>query len=156
MKLSNLFFLVTSPCSEGQGDLAYHDFFSMPVQALELFTIEHSTWLRSLDHMEQECSNFKNDLSKILDSFSNEKVIHWADEYQGIILHNETGMKLLRDDIMQQKEHIASYINDKTDLVSEQTVSSQNALRTKIEYMEKEFLSMKNSFFNDVKREGFI
>ncbi len=128
----------------------------MPLRALELFTIEHSTWLRSLDHMELECSYFKNDLSKILDSFSNEKVIHWADEYQGIILHNETGMKLLREDIMQQKEQIASFINDKADLVSEQMVSSQNALRTKIEYLEKEFLSMKNSFFHDVKREHFI
>jgi len=146
--------MVASPCPQEQGDLAYPHLSSMPIRTLELYNLELSAWLRSLDFMDQEYSFLKNDISRILDSFSNEQMVELADRLQGNILHNETGMNLLREDILKQKKIIAT--SGFQEFLPTELISTQNSLRTKLQYMEKEFFIKKNSFFHDFVLNSFV
>ena len=142
----------SSPCPERQGDLACAKKDNMIIRALEIFVLENSSWLRSLDYMEQENDFLKNNLSRILDSFSEKELVNWADEYQGIILQREAAMNLLRQDIFKQEALIASVRYNHSSKTNNQIVSAQKEIRTKIEYMEKEFQLLKTSFISDVER----
>ncbi|MFO0414175.1 MAG: hypothetical protein ACK50E_00865 [Bacteroidota bacterium] len=124
----------------------------MIIRALEIFVLENSSWLRSLDYMEQENDFLKNNLSRILDSFSEKELVNWADEYQGIILQREAAMNLLRQDIFKQEALIASVRYNYSSKTKNQIVLAQKEIRTKIEYMEKEFQLLKTSFISDVER----
>ena len=142
----------SSPCPERQGDLACAKNDNMIIRALEIFVLENSSWLRSLDYMEQENDFLKNNMSRILESFSEKELVNWADEYQGIILQREAAMNLLRQDIFKQEALIASVRYNHSSKTNNQIVSAQKEIRTKIEYMEKEFQLLKTSFISDVER----
>lgn len=124
----------------------------MIIRALEILVLENSSWLRSLDYMEQENDFLKNNMSRILDSFSEKELVNWADEYQGIILQREAAMNLLRQDIFKQEVLIASVRYNYSSKTKNQIVLAQKEIRTKIEYMEKEFQLLKTSFISDVER----
>jgi hypothetical protein len=124
----------------------------MLIRALEIFVLENSSWLRSLDYMEQENDFLKNNMSRILDSFSEKELINWADEYLGIILQREAAMNLLRHDILNQEALIASTRYKHSASTNNKIVSTQKEIRSKIEYMEKEFQLLKNSFITDFER----
>jgi len=91
-------------------------------------------------------------MSRILDSFSEKELVNWADEYQGIILQREAAMNLLRQDIFKQEVLIASVRYNYSSKTKNQIVLAQKEIRTKIEYMEKEFQLLKTSFISDVER----
>lgn len=153
MKLNNNTSLfVLSPCPDRQGDLAYVNNVNMHIRTLEIFVLENSTWLRSLDYIEQENDYLKNNLSRILDSFNEKELINWADEYQGIILQREAAMNLLRHDILKQEALIASTRYNPSTITNNKIFSAQKEIRSKIEYMEKEFQILKNSFISDLER----
>ncbi len=153
MKLNNNTSLfVLSPCPDRQGDLAYVNNVNMHIRTLEIFVLENSTWLRSLDYIEQENDYLKNNLSRILDSFNEKELINWADEYQGIILQREAAMNLLRHDILKQEALIASTRYNPATITNNKIFSAQKEIRSKIEYMEKEFQILKNSFISDLER----
>jgi hypothetical protein len=141
-----------SPCFSGQGDFLYTELTSMPKRVLEIFNIELSTWLRSLDFMEQENTFLKNNLSHILDTFNEEGLINWADEYQGIILQSEAVMDLLREDILKQEALIATSRYNHHSLANNRVAAVQKEIRSKIEYVEKEFQVQKVSFIHDFER----
>jgi len=124
----------------------------MPKRVLEIFNIELSSWLRSLDFMEQENAFMKNNLSRILDSFNEEGLISWADEYQGIILQREAVMDLLREDILKQEALIAASGYNDHSFVKNSVTAVQKEIRSKIEYVEKEFQVLKGSFIHDFER----
>jgi hypothetical protein len=141
-----------SPCFSGQGDFPYTELTSMPTRVLEIFNIELSSWLRSLDFMEQENAFLKNNLSRILDTFNEEGLINWADEYQGIILQREAVMDLLKEDILKQEALIATTRYNHHSFVNNRVASLQKEIRSKIEYVEKEFQLLKVSFIHDFER----
>jgi len=149
---NNRLIVEQSPCLDRQGDLACANKNHMIIRALEIFVLENSSWLRSLDFMEQENDFLKNNMSRILDSFSEKELVNWADEYQGIILQREAAMNLLRQDIFKQEALIASVRYNHSSKTNNQIVSAQKEIRTKIEYMEKEFQLLKTSFISDVER----
>jgi len=102
--------------------------------------------------MEQENDFLKNNLTRILDSFTEKELVNWADEYQGIILQREAAMNLLRQDIFKQEALIASVRYSHSTTTNNQIISAQKELRSKIEYMEKEFQLLKYSFISDFER----
>jgi len=141
-----------SPCFSGQGDFLYTELTSMPKRFLEIFNIELSSWLRSLDFMEQENAFLKNNLSRILDTFNEDGLINWADDYQGIILQREAVMDLLREDILKQEALIAASVYNHHSFVNNRVAAVQKEIRSKIQYVEKEFQVLKGSFIHDFER----
>jgi len=124
----------------------------MPKRFLEIFNIELSSWLRSLDFMEQENAFLKNNLSRILDTFNEDGLINWADDYQGIILQREAVMDLLREDILKQEALIAASVYNHHSFVNNRVAAVQKEIRSKIQYVEKEFQVLKGSFIHDFER----
>ncbi len=102
--------------------------------------------------MEQENAFLKNNLSRILDTFNEEGLINWADEYQGIILQREAVMDLLKEDILKQEALIATTRYNHHSFVNNRVASLQKEIRSKIEYVEKEFQLLKVSFIHDFER----
>lgn len=102
--------------------------------------------------MEQENAFLKNSLSRILDSFTEEGLLHWADECQGALLQREAAMDLLRHDILNQVAEIDLVKTNPILPIYNKVALSQKHLRSKIDYVEKEFRSIKNSFIHDFER----
>ena len=118
----------------------------MPRKQLEQFHQENSTWLRTLDFMEQENAYMKNRLSKVLDGYLNHDLLDWAESYQNQIILKEEAIDLLKQDITaQEKRLVSEYLFDGQQLKDE-IVKSQVQLRNQMNYMEDDFFTMKKAF----------
>lgn len=118
----------------------------MPRRKLEQFHQENSTWLRTLDFMEQENAYMKNRLSKVLDGYLNRDLLDWAESYQNQIILKEEAIDLLKQDITaQEKRLVSEYLFDGQQLKDE-IVKSQVQLRSQMNYMEDDFFTMKKAF----------
>lgn len=118
----------------------------MPKRKFEIFHQENSTWIRTLDFMEQESSYMKNRLSKVVDSYNTTDLLDWAEQYQNKILLNEEAIDLLKQDIHIQEKRLASeYLFDGHPLQDE-IIHNQARLRMQMEYVETDFYAMKKAF----------
>lgn len=118
----------------------------MPKRKLEQFHQENSTWLRTLDYMEQENAYMKNRLSKVLDGYHNQDLLVWAENYQNQILLKEEAIDLLKQDISaQEKRLVSEYLFDGQQL-NDEIVKSQIKIRGQMNYVEDDFFNMKKSF----------
>jgi cell division septum initiation protein DivIVA len=118
----------------------------MPKRKLEQFHQENSTWLRTLDYMEQEASYMKNRLSKVVDLLYTNEVLDWAEDYQNRFLMKEEAIDLMKQDIHAQERRLASeYLYEGNQLKTE-IVKSQTQLRLQMDYMENDFYNMRKAF----------
>jgi hypothetical protein len=148
--------VVLSPCLNGQGDLAYLDINDMSDKTLEIFSLEKHTWLKSMEHMEQENDFLKNSISLILDSYSGNELVIWAEDYQHLILQREAAIGLLRDDIAKLEGLISNANKIFSSALYNIVYSDQKKIRQKLEYLENEFRFLKHSFFRDFEKISFI
>ena len=118
----------------------------MPKRKLEQFHQENSTWLRTLDYMEQETVFMKNRLSKVVDLLHTNDILDWAEDYQNRILMKEEAIDLMKQDIHAQERRLASeYLFEGNQLKAE-IVKSQTQLRLQMDYMETDFYRMRKDF----------
>jgi cell division septum initiation protein DivIVA len=118
----------------------------MPRKKLEQFHQENSTWLRTLDFMEQENAYMKNRLSKVLDGYINHDLLDWAESYQNQIILKEEAIDLLKQDITAQEKRLVSEYLFEGQQLKDEIVKSQVQLRSQMNYMEDYFFTMKKAF----------
>jgi len=157
LKLNNKKTLdVLSPCLSGQGDLAFLDITDMSDKTLEIFSLEKQTWLKSMEHMEQENDFLKNSISLILDSYSGNELVVWAEDYQHLLLQREAAIVLIRNDIAQLEELVLNGNKNISSVQYNIVYSDQKKIRQKMEYLENEFRFLKQSFFRDFEKISYI
>ncbi|HMO31383.1 MAG TPA: hypothetical protein PKE63_07465 [Lacibacter sp.] len=118
----------------------------MPKRKLEIFHQENSTWLRTLDYMEQENVFMKNRLSKVVDIYNSHDVLEWAEHYQNKILMNEEAIDLLKHDIQLQEKRLASEYLFEGHPLKDEIITAQEQLRRQMDYVETDFFNMKKAF----------
>jgi predicted nuclease with TOPRIM domain len=113
---------------------------------MEQFHQENSTWLRTLNYMEDENSYMKNRLSKVLDAYHSAELLEWAELHQNQMLQKEEAINLLKQDInAQEKRLVSEYLFDGQQLKDE-IILAQDQIRGQMNYMEDDFFKMKKAF----------
>jgi len=102
--------------------------------------------------MNQDCISMKDRLSKLVDMFNEPDVIDWAEQFQNLILLKEEAIELMKHDLRTQEDIIEKYDQHPTEKETSDTYSRQDMIRRQINYLEKDFSEMKQSF-NDYLTE---
>lgn len=113
---------------------------------------ENSHWFITLDVMNQDCISMKDRLSKLVDMFNEPDVIDWAEQFQNLILLKEEAIDLMKHDLRTQEDIIEKYDQQPTEKETSDTYTRQDMIRRQINYLEKDFSEMKQSF-NDYLAE---
>jgi len=140
---------LSSPRAVDRGDLFKTDLPRMTNRTLEQLYQENTSWIRSLDHMEQENVYLKTRLSRFTEKIQLAEQLNWAEDYQTRILQKEAAIALIRQDVHEQEGKIADAYNDQDTALTE-LFQKQNILRLKIEYIENRFLLLKRSFNHEL------
>jgi hypothetical protein len=112
---------------------------------IEQFLHENISWRRLLDFFNQENSNLKNRLSKVVDNATDKKIISAAEHFQNeFILNDECIQDIRRDIKLQEKELQLTRIQKKTP--DRKACKMQDKLRNEMVNLEKEFSKLKNDF----------
>lgn len=113
---------------------------------LEQFHQENSTWLRTLDFMEQEHAFMKQRLSKVVESFGDPDLLEWAENCQNQLIMKDEAIHLLKKDIATQEKRLANEYLFHSAQLKNDIISVQQQLRGQMEYMENDFFMMKKKF----------
>jgi hypothetical protein len=113
---------------------------------------ENNQWFMTLDVMNQDCISMKDRLSKLVDMFNAPDVIDWAEQFQNLILLKEEAIDLMKHDLRTQEGLIEKYDRYPTEKETSDPQGRQDMIRRQINYLEKDFAEMKQSF-NDYLSE---
>ncbi len=105
-----------------------------------------------LDVMNQDCISMKDHLSKLVDMFNEPDIIDWAEHFQNLILLKEEAIDLMKHDLRTQEGLIEKYDQHPTEKETSDPQGRQDMIRRQINYLEKDFAEMKQSF-NDYLAE---
>jgi len=106
----------------------------------------------TLDVMNQDCISMKDRLSKLVDLFNEPDVIDWAEQFQNLILLKEEAIDLIKHDLRLQEDLIEKYDQHPREKETADPQEKQDMIRRQINYLEKDFSEMKQSF-NDYLTE---
>lgn len=113
---------------------------------------ENNQWFMALDVMNQDCISMKDRLSKLVDMFNEPDIIDWAEQFQNLILLKEEAIDLIKHDLRTQEDLIEKYDLHPTEKETSDPQGRQDMIRRQINYLEKDFAEMKQSF-NDYLSE---
>jgi DNA-binding transcriptional regulator YbjK len=117
-----------------------------PISNLHQYYYEYQTWKRLLDFFKQENAYLKTRLSEVVDHNTDKEFLALAENFQNQFIVQDEFIDELKKDVhameMRLKEDglVSKTIPDKKKEVK------QNKLRNEIEYLEKNFTSLKNEF----------
>jgi hypothetical protein len=113
---------------------------------LSQFHHENNTWERMLAFFKQENSFLKNRLAEVLDQKTGTDFLALAEHFQNQFIIKDEFIDELSHDIQQQEDELKqTYMNDEI-ILGKRLIKKQEKLRNEMEYLEKEFASLKNTF----------
>lgn len=113
---------------------------------LQQFHHENMTWIRSLDFLKQENSHLKNRLSEVVDITTDRNVLAQAEHFQNQFIIKDEFLDQLRHDVNEQDRILTDRYVRTGNSVDEYVTNRQKKLREQMEYLEKDFTSLRNEF----------
>lgn len=118
------------------------------VNILEQYHHENMTWLRSLDFFRQENSFLKNRLAEVVDGTTDRGFLAQAEHFQNQFIIKDEFLDELRHDVHEQERNLTQrfrHQNFSPDILMR---DRQQQLRSQMQYLEKEFNSLRYEFNN--------
>jgi hypothetical protein len=115
---------------------------------LQQFHHENMTWVRSLDFLKQENSHLKNRLSEVVDITTDRTVLAQAEHFQNQFIIKDEFLDQLRHDVNEQERILSERYVRGGNAVDDYVSNRQRKLREQMEYLEKDFTSLRNEFNN--------
>ena len=128
--------------SGGQGKMIN----TVKISKLEQFHHENQTWGRSIDFFKQENTILKTRLSEVVDQKNGKDFLALAEQFQNRFLVKDEFIDELNHDINAQGRMLKETRSNGEMAITERLVKRQDKLRNEIEYLEKDFAQLKNSF----------
>ncbi len=111
----------------------------------EQFHFEIQSWERMLEFFKQENAFLKNRLSEVLDHRSDKEFLPLAEHFQNLFIIKDEFMDELRHDIHEQ-EGLLKKAGISARQPADIKLKKQEKLRNEMEYLERDFLKVKNEF----------
>lgn len=118
----------------------------LPKKILEQFHHENMTWLRSIDFFRQENSHLKTRLAEVVDNTSDKEFLAQAEHFQNQFIIKDEFLDELRHDVNEQERSVIEKNKGRDLYIDEFFKTRQQHLRGQMEYLEKEFTSLRNEF----------
>jgi hypothetical protein len=104
------------------------------------------TWLRSIDFFRQENTHLKTRLAEVVDSTSDKEFLAQAEHFQNQFIIKDEFLDELRHDVNEQERSVIEKNKGRDLYIDEFFKTRQQHLRGQMEYLEKEFTSLRNEF----------
>ena len=119
---------------------------NIKISKSEQFYHENQAWVRSLDFYKLENTFLKTRLSEVVDNGVDKDSLALAEHFQNqFIVKDEFIQELLYDTQYQQSLLQAGFI--RLDFIPDnKLIKKQEKLRNEIEYLEKDFVRLRNEF----------
>ena len=112
---------------------------------IEQFLYENLSWERLLYFFKQENSFLKTRLSRVVDVNTDKDFLTLAEQFQNKFILKDDFMDELEHDIKEQVQKLDSLKSGK--ILSEERINkAQQKLSNEVEYLEKDFTTLKNEF----------
>ncbi len=118
------------------------------VNILEQYHHENMTWLRSIDFFKQENSFLKNRLAEVVDVTTDRSFLAQAEHFQNQFIIKDEFLDELRHDVNEQERDLAQRFRQQMFKPDISTKDRQQQLRSQMQYLEKEFSSLRYEFNN--------
>jgi len=115
---------------------------------LEQFHHENMTWVRSLDFFKQENNYLKNRLSEVVDINSDKTFLAQAEHFQNQFIIKDEFVDELKHDINEQEKILMEKYIKTGNGIDDPVIVRQKNLREQMEYLEKDFTTLRNEFNN--------
>jgi hypothetical protein len=113
---------------------------------LKQYHHENLTWVRSLEFFKQENSFLKNRLSEVVDITSDREVLAQAEHFQNQFIIKDEFLDQLRHDVHEQERILTEKYVRTGNGVDDYVSNRQRKLREQMEYLERDFSSLRNEF----------
>ena len=120
--------------------------FLIPFNKSEQFQHENQTWERLLEFLKQENAFLKNRLSEVLDHNTNKDFLPQAEHYQNLFIVKDEFMDEMRHDVHEQETALKKMSATVKETIDSKLVKMQEKLRNEMEFLEKDFVKIKNEF----------
>ena len=113
---------------------------------LEQYHHENMTWLRSIDFFKQENSFLKNRLAEVVDGTTDRGFLAQAEHFQNQFIIKDEFLDELRHDVNEQERDLSFRFRHQSfspDIIMR---DRQQQLRSQMQYLEKEFTSLRYEF----------
>lgn len=115
---------------------------------LDQFHHENMTWVRSLDFFKQENNYLKNRLSEVVDNISDRSFLAQAEHFQNQFIIKDEFVDELKHDVNEQDKILTDRYIKTGNMIDEPVILRQKNLREQMEYLEKDFTTLRNEFNN--------
>jgi hypothetical protein len=118
----------------------------MSPKKLEQFRYEGTSWIRTVDYLQQENIMLKNRLAQIMQYPVDKNMLEQAEVYQNIFLGKDAILAILRHDIKEVEKLLLAQKNGEASNAEARLLKKQLKLRQDMEKMENEFNRIKKQF----------
>ena len=119
---------------------------TLKISKSEQFHHENKTWGRSLDFFRQENNFLKTRLSEVVDYKTGKDFLALAEHFQNMFIIKDEFMDELNHDINAQVRMLQESIISAMPPINERLIKRQDKLRNEMEFLEKDFVRLKNEF----------
>lgn len=118
-------------------------------EKLEQYQHEAGMWLRALDFFKQENNHLKNRLSAVVDKTSDKLFLAQAEHFQNQFIIKDEFVDELKHDVNEQVRYLKNFQQKHSDLNGQAKSFSeiQDNLRDQMNYLEKDFSSLRIEFY---------
>jgi hypothetical protein len=116
------------------------------VNILEQYHHENMTWLRSIDFFKQENSFLKNRLAEVVDGTTDKSFLAQAEHFQNQFIIKDEFLDELKHDVNEQEKDLSAKFRHQTYAPDTFMNTRQQQLRSQMQYLEKEFTSLRYEF----------
>jgi hypothetical protein len=116
------------------------------VNILEQYHHENRTWLRSIDFFKQENSFLKNRLAEVVDGTTDKSFLAQAEHFQNQFIIKDEFLDELKHDVNEQEKDLSAKFRHQTYAPDTFMNTRQQQLRSQMQYLEKEFTSLRYEF----------
>ena len=118
---------------------------------LDQYQFENLTWGRSLDFFKQENAHLKDRLTEVVDITSDKNFLAQAEHFQNQFIIKDEFIDELKHDVNEQVRMIKDYTKKNTKC-SIDFCGIQEKLREQMQYLEKDFMELRNEFYEYIKK----
>ena len=119
----------------------------VPTISIRSLHLEYQLWIRELTFYKEEIKIFENHLATLLQKNTGQFMRAQAEHFQNQFIIKDEFIDELKHDVNEQVRLIKDY--SKKDLVNgsqDRFYSMQEKLREQMQYLEKDFASLRNEF----------
>lgn len=113
---------------------------------LEQFHHENQAWERMLNFFRQENSFLKNRLSEVVDPRTDKEFLVLAEHFQNQFILKDEFIDEMLHDVHEQEGLLKTCFSNNDIPLQPKNIKKQEKLRNEMEFLEKEFASLKNEF----------